>query len=176
MPINKRQIALTAVFVGYHATAVESNRHLIQCLVYIDLNMIRAGVVKHPSEWRFSGYNEFQAPRKRYSIIDYKSLIELLNFDNYDELINTHQKWVEASLKEKKEHVRENKWSQSIAVGSKKFIEKVKSQLGIRARGRSVKEAGNGSHQLKETQASYGDNPANTEIDLGTENTIPWNI
>ena len=72
--------------------------------------------------------------------------------------------------------MRENKWSQSIAVGSKKFIEKVKSQLGIRARGRSVKEAGNGSHQLKETQASYGDNPANTEIDLGTENTIPWNI
>ncbi len=54
---------------------------------------------------------------------------------------------MEASLKEKKEHVRENKWSQSIAVGSKKFIEKVKSQLGIRAspyfsRARAVQEQG----------------------------------
>ena len=33
----------------YHATAVETGRHLIQCLVYIDLNMVRAGVIEHPS-------------------------------------------------------------------------------------------------------------------------------
>jgi putative transposase len=26
----------------YHATAVSSDRHLIQCIVYIDLNMVRA--------------------------------------------------------------------------------------------------------------------------------------
>ncbi len=35
----------------YHATAIESDRHLAQCIVYIDLNMVRAGVVNHPSEW-----------------------------------------------------------------------------------------------------------------------------
>jgi len=29
----------------YHATAVESGEHLARCLVYIDLNMVRAGVV-----------------------------------------------------------------------------------------------------------------------------------
>ena len=29
----------------YHATAVETNQHLIQCLVYMDLNMVRAGAV-----------------------------------------------------------------------------------------------------------------------------------
>ena len=34
----------------YHATAVESEQHLLRCLVYIDLNMVRAGVVSHPSE------------------------------------------------------------------------------------------------------------------------------
>ncbi len=34
----------------YHATAVDSGYHLINCLIYIDLNMVRAGVVKHPSE------------------------------------------------------------------------------------------------------------------------------
>ncbi len=28
----------------YHATAVESNRHLRQCIAYIDMNMVRAGV------------------------------------------------------------------------------------------------------------------------------------
>jgi hypothetical protein len=28
---------------------------LRQRLVYIDLNMVRAGVVRHPSEWHFGG-------------------------------------------------------------------------------------------------------------------------
>ena len=37
----------------YHATAVERGEHLFQCLVYIDLNMVRAGVVAHPCEWSF---------------------------------------------------------------------------------------------------------------------------
>ena len=30
----------------YHATAVEKEQHLIQCMIYIDLNMVRAGVVR----------------------------------------------------------------------------------------------------------------------------------
>jgi putative transposase len=42
--------------------------------------MVRAGVVKHPSEWPFTGYSEIQAPRERYAILDYEGLQELLNF------------------------------------------------------------------------------------------------
>ncbi len=38
----------------YHATAVETDQHLIQCLMYIDLNMVRAGVVAHPKDWAHS--------------------------------------------------------------------------------------------------------------------------
>jgi REP element-mobilizing transposase RayT len=34
----------------YHATAIESGDHLWQCLVYVDLNMVRAGVVDHPAQ------------------------------------------------------------------------------------------------------------------------------
>jgi hypothetical protein len=45
------------------------------------MNMVRAGVVGHPSEWSFSGYNEIQAPRQRYALIDYEALKELLEFE-----------------------------------------------------------------------------------------------
>ena len=48
----------------YHATAVESNHYLAECMTYIDLNMVRAGVVEHPSEWEFCGYHEIQNPKK----------------------------------------------------------------------------------------------------------------
>ena len=37
--------------------------------------MVRAGVVRHPSEWLFGGYDEIRNPAKRYSIIDQKSLL-----------------------------------------------------------------------------------------------------
>ena len=41
----------------YHATAVESVAYLIKCIVYIDLNMVRAGVVQSPTECLQSGFN-----------------------------------------------------------------------------------------------------------------------
>jgi len=31
----------------YHATAIEAENHLLRCLVYIDLNMVRAGCARH---------------------------------------------------------------------------------------------------------------------------------
>ena len=59
---------------------------MAKCLVYIDLNMVRAGVVEHPSEWGFSGYNEIQKPRERYALIDYEGLKDLLGFKGMDDL------------------------------------------------------------------------------------------
>lgn len=32
----------------YHATAVAKADYLLQCMDYIDMNMVRAGVVSHP--------------------------------------------------------------------------------------------------------------------------------
>ncbi len=39
----------------FHAAAIDTDSHLVQCLIYTDMNMVRAGVVGHPSEWLFSG-------------------------------------------------------------------------------------------------------------------------
>lgn len=55
----------------YHAPAVETDQHLLRCIVYIDLDMVRAGVVSHPAEWVFCGYNEIQNPRKKNVLIDH---------------------------------------------------------------------------------------------------------
>ncbi len=37
----------------YHAMAVAGVDHLFRCLVYIDMNMVPSGIVKHPSQWPF---------------------------------------------------------------------------------------------------------------------------
>jgi putative transposase len=62
----------------YHATAVQTGEHLVQCIVYMDLNMIRAEVVKHPSDWPHCRYKEIQNPPERYRLIDRKALMQLL--------------------------------------------------------------------------------------------------
>jgi hypothetical protein len=48
-------------------------------MVYIDLNMVRAGVVEHPKEWPFGGYRYILAPPQRYQLTDNKKLMELMN-------------------------------------------------------------------------------------------------
>ena len=63
----------------YHAAAIEINEHLQRCLVYTDLNMVRARVVTHPGNWAHSGYREIQKPPKRYGI-DLRELSSLCGF------------------------------------------------------------------------------------------------
>jgi putative transposase len=70
----------------YHATAVESGEHLRQCLAYIDLNMVRAGVVKHPEQWPDYGYVEIQHPKARYRIIDDEQLGRLVELNSLGDL------------------------------------------------------------------------------------------
>ena len=158
----------------YHATAVESGEHLFQCLVYIDLNMVRAGVVKHPTEWPFCGYNEIQKPKKKNILIDYHKLTELLGFDSYNEVIKYHKSWVETYL-ENGNNVRDDKWTKSIAVGNRNFIEKVKSLIGAMAIGRKRTEAGE-SYQLREPAVPYRTHFGAKKSDIGPENTCFWNV
>ena len=45
-----------------HATALETTEYLTQSLWYVDLSLVRAGVVAHPEQWPESGYREVQPP------------------------------------------------------------------------------------------------------------------
>jgi len=69
--------------------------HLVGCLICIDMNMVRTGVVSHPSEWRRSGYKETPNPKKRYTILNYSWLMELLGFKYLDVLKEAHGQWIE---------------------------------------------------------------------------------
>jgi putative transposase len=156
----------------YHATAIETDEHLVQCLLYIDLNMVRAGVIAHPSEWAFGGYNEIQAPRERYALIDYEGLRDLLNFRSMNDLAAAYRGWIEESLQEAS-HFRDEKWTESIAVGSETFVTMTKEKLGYKVKGREV-IGGNGSYQLREPPAAYKGILGYENGGLRVENTYFW--
>ncbi len=158
----------------YHATAVESGDHLARCMAYIDTNMVRAGVVSHPSMWSFSGYNEIQHPRRKNVLIDYGKLQRLVGAWSYDQLRSSHKGWVEEYLRDG-ENARKEEWTVSIAVGSRPFVEKVKALLGFRAKGREVIEGGE-RYQLREGPAPYGALFGAEKDNIGLENTYLWDI
>jgi REP element-mobilizing transposase RayT len=137
----------------YHATAIQSDKHLFMCICYIDMNMVRAGVVKHPHEWVHSGFNEIQNPRRRYNLIDHKKLMKLLNFSDYDLLTKTHSQWIDYAINKSK-FLREEKWTEAVAVGDNDFVEKTAKSLDKRKKS-ATNITNEYTSQLKEDQAAY---------------------
>ncbi len=120
---NQRKARRGAFWAGrFHATAVCTDHHLFQCLVYIDLNMVRAGVVSHPAQWKVCGYNEIHSPTIRYRIIDQRALVELGGFNDMEAFRHQHQSWVEEQLRDGT-CWRDPKWTESVAVGPASFTE-----------------------------------------------------
>ena len=157
----------------YHATAIEADEHLHRCLVYIDLNMVRAGVVNHPGEWKENGFTEIHKPPKRYAIIDLQSLSELSGFADLRDFQRAHRQWVEQAL-ENGLASRDDRWSESIAVGSLAFIDQVKNELGFKADHRDVIES-DGSYVLREPAEAYAIKFAGGNKALRSQNTFFWN-
>jgi putative transposase len=92
----------------------------------------------------------------------------LLGFESYDDLKAAHYKWANNAM-QTDNRGKEKKWTQSIAVGSKTVIEKMKEALGFRARGIKIICAGD-TFEPREVIAPYG--KAN-HPDSG--NTYLWN-
>jgi putative transposase len=158
----------------YHATAIESGEHLLRCVVYIDLNMVRAGVVAHPREWAHGGYREIQTPRRRYVLIDYEALRRLAGFDDFGRFQAAHRHWVETALAEQG-NGREPGWTESVAVGQKDFVQRIGQALGGMARGRSIHKAV-ASWELREEEATYNAHFGGENTVIGGQNSRFWRL
>ncbi len=62
----------------FHSTMIDGGDHLWNCLRYIDQNMVRAGIVRHPMDWPWCGYNEIVGKRQHFRLLDIDCLVEML--------------------------------------------------------------------------------------------------
>jgi len=158
----------------YHATAVQSGKHLVRCMSYIDLNMVRTGAVQHPSGWEYCGYTFFQKPPKRYRIIDRNRAAELLNLNSVEELAQQQRAWVETAM-QGDGNVRDSNWSESIAVGDLTFVKDVVDRLVVKAMYRDIVEE-NGVAVLREPKIPYSASfdPKTGSLSIG--NSYFWDL
>ena len=156
----------------YHATAIETDEHLHRCMFYIDLNMVRTGVVNHPAKWKESGFSEIEKPPKRYATIDLLNLIKLSGFADLGDFQRTHRDWVEQALNVTRAQ-RDVRWSEAVAVGSLAFVEKVKGELNARAIHREFDPV-DGGYVLRAPTGFYARRFTGDNETLSSENTLLW--
>jgi putative transposase len=100
--------------------------------------------------------------------------MQVLGIGDSDQLSLSHRSWVEEAIKSK-DKMREQRWSESIAVGSLSFIQEVKAELGARGCGRNIIPSPEG-HELREHQTSYHDHFGWEKVPLSYKNSLPWRI
>ncbi len=139
---------------NYHATVVEDGRYLWECLCYIELNMARCGVVGHPREWGWLGYQEIMGTRQRYRVLDLERLCWRLRARGVEEV----QRNLDQSLREqlaREAFKRESCWTESLAVGSRVFLEELQPRVKSRLETEIV-EVTDQTWALKEAATPYG--------------------
>ena len=129
---NRRKGRSGAFWEGrYHATMVASGEYLWECVIYVELNMVRCGVVDHPRRWNWSGYGELMGWRKRHRLLDVEKLLWLLRCGSVTEFREHLNEGLERAILND-ELKRQAKWTQSIAVGERAFIEAIEGQIKSR--------------------------------------------
>ena len=117
----------------YHATMIGSGPYLWSCLQYIDLNMVRAGVVKRPEEWLWTGWQEIMGLRKRYCLVDQNRLLAWTGHTDIEQL-REHYKHDLMNRIHHRILQRESQWTDAVAVGTEAFIKSVTDKLPDRRR------------------------------------------
>ena len=138
----------------YHCTMIEDGVHLWNCMRYIDLNMVRAGIVKHPSEWSWCGYRELTGIRQRYRMLDEAEILGRFGAASREKFGAYYREVIGDALR-RCQLSREAIWTESIAVGSESFV----NQIGEETRNRrklSYEALPGNQWVVRETPTRYG--------------------
>ena len=154
---NRRKERVNAFWGdNFHATLIEEGKYLYECLLYIELNMVRCGVVEHPRDWEWVGYQEIMGHRKRYRLVDLERLCWRLGRSTLEEV----RRQIEMGIAERiarDEVKRKGYWSEALGVGSREFLEKHRRLILSRLDTEIVEEGGQGVSVLREEAVPYGD-------------------
>jgi putative transposase len=138
----------------YRCTIVQDGRHLLNCLRYVSLNMVRAGVVQHPSEWRWCGHDELMGTRTRYRIIDIQRLLVSLDIDGVEDFRRLYGNGIEEALNQG-QLAREAMWSEAVAVGNREFVHEMAASCSNRSAFNYEETGDQDTWSVREDGASY---------------------
>lgn len=138
----------------YHCTMVDGGDYAWNCMKYIDLNMVRAGVVAAPKAWKWCGYDELTGRRQRYRLLDWEAVLKWQPRGTREDFALEYETAI-ATVIQRRELQRNPIWTESIAVGSEAFVTKVVEGLENR-RVLEQTEVADGVWAVRERETPYG--------------------
>ena len=141
--INKNYERTGTLWEGrFKSSPIETERYLFGCTRYIEINPVRAQIVKHPAFYRWSSYSK-KAVVKNDPILDLDPYYLELG-RTPEEREHAYQEWFQQAPEEEEQDFISKCIRQCLPVGSKEFVDKICQKLGkdikIRPRGRPKKE------------------------------------
>lgn len=126
----------------FKASVVGSERYLLSCMRYIELNPVRAGMVAHPQDYPWSSWHANVGKRRSRLVTPHPEYVALGATDV--ECQENYRAWV---LQDEQEHEitqLRNATQQNATFGSARFAHQIEQMLGrdvtIKSRGRPKKE------------------------------------
>jgi putative transposase len=137
----------------YWSTMIDSDRYLWDCMKYVDLNMVRAGVVPHPDQWQWCGYAELMGHRQRYTMLTVDEILSRTWNDSLEDFRKNYSQTVAEAIAHK-DLCREPHWTESIAVGSPSFIGCIEEETTGRLE-LNIEKSDSSRWIIRETGSSY---------------------
>jgi hypothetical protein len=95
--------------------------HMRACLKCIVMNMVRAGVVRHPREWIWTVWHELAGQRERHRLIDQEALLNRLEGVSRTAFRKHYKEMMEDMVRAPGRLERDNRWTESVGVGRAAF-------------------------------------------------------
>jgi len=112
----------------FKSFVIQSGIYLLECGRYIELNPVKAGIVKFPGDYRWSSYPAYAFGRKN-DLVNINPEYESLGI-NIEERQRVYREFIQQSGFEKRD---ENRFFRVGAYGSKKFLKDMKVR-GLKSR------------------------------------------
>ncbi|WP_372371256.1 hypothetical protein [Candidatus Uabimicrobium sp. HlEnr_7] len=107
----------------YHSTIIESEEHYMNCLFYIELNMTRNGVTKHPKEWRYSSYGQHAYGKGIFKIDYHDQYLQLGSSPKQRQ--KKYRQIMQSAMEEKGLLKKQQPLTYGIIYGSKQFVQNI---------------------------------------------------
>jgi putative transposase len=117
----------------FKSAVVSRDEYLIMCSRYIELNPVRAGMVRHPRDYRWSSYNRRALSRSDYLVDEDLWYVSLGH--TTEDRARVYANWLEASISDEEWELIRRATQQGRVVGNDVFQEEISSRVGRRLKG-----------------------------------------
>jgi len=140
--INKKHQRTGTLWEGrFKSSLVSKDEYLLACSCYIELNPVRAKIVKRLEDYLWSSYG-YKAEGRKDSFLDEDPIYKDLGKTPKERQLN-YKEWIRKSLSDKELNLIRTATQKGSIFGDKEFFEKIAKLLGrdivLRLRGRPKK-------------------------------------